>query len=512
MIVKAMTKVSKRTARAPRKGANELSAVRQRNGFHLEGEQHPEKKFIWKIEFAAAVNYAGLGRYLAEAQGGLYRCGSDGPGLIHVLPDGKCRMITKGADLVPLIVDYVPMCVTKDDKLVNELPPMVHLNAMLRSDAFLGQFRPLDEVVQDFFYLDDFSLAKSGYTDGGPGQRVLNVGREPEIADSTATIEQFLGMMDFSSNSDRTNCVAAAITVMFRRRWPGQKPLVAVTGTKSHCGKGTVTDFIRGVVPKADILYEQVDWPMMSQFQQQLHMNPQIGLAIFDNVRGDSSGSRAKFIRSGFVESFVTNPEILLASPGAGEPIRVENRFIVTLNTNEGRLSPDLLNRALSIHLAPKGSVLDRECPLGDPKLEFLPKHRPQIEAELHGMIARWTAAGCPLDEDVKYPMTHWARTIGGILKFNGFTDFLANAATRKSADDPIREALAILGAAKPNKSQRPGEWRSSRSPRGWPGRFCRRTSGKPTRAGRGASVWCSSGILTRPSPPRPKPRTCGFG
>ncbi len=45
--------------------------------------------------------------------------------------------------------------------------------------------------------------------------------------------------------------------------------------------------------------------------------------------------------------------------------------------------------------------------------------------------------------------MTHWARTIGGILKFNGFTDFLANAATRKSAADPICEALAILPTTK---------------------------------------------------------------
>jgi hypothetical protein len=330
---------------------------------------------------------------------------------------------------------------------------------MLHSEAFLGQFLPLDEVVTHPFYLNDFSIVKPGYSDAGPGQQVLYLGPEPEIANSTATIKQFLGIMDFATNADRTNIVGAAITVMLRRLWPGQKPLIAETGTKSHCGKGTVTDFIRGTVPKADILYQAMDWPMQSQFQRQLHLNPQIGMVVFDNVRCDSAGGHANFIRSGFIESFITNDEIMLTAPSAGEPVHTENRFVVVINANEGRFSPDLMNRGLFSHLAPKGSVLDRECPLGNPKLEYLPQHQAQIEAELHGMIARWRPAGCPLDNEVKHSMKPWARTVGGILKFNGLTDFLANSATRKSADDPIREALAILGAAKPDKELRPREW-----------------------------------------------------
>jgi len=59
----------------------------------------------------------------------------------------------------------------------------------------------------------------------------------------------------------------------------------------------------------------------------------------------------------------------------------------------------------------------------------------------------------------VRHPMTPWARTVGGILMVNGFTNFLANYSTRKTADDPIREALAILGAAQPKKKLRPMTW-----------------------------------------------------
>ena len=265
--------------------------------------------------------------------------------------------------------------------------------------------------------------------------------------------------MDFATNADRTNTIAAALTVLLNRHWPGHKPAVLVTGTKSNSGKGTITNFCRGSVPKADIQYESTDWPMLSQFQQQIKCNPDIGLVIFDNVRCDSAGGRAKFIRSAFIESFVTNAEMTLASPGLGEAIHLVNRYVVFINTNDGKLSTDLMNRGLLIHVAPRGTVYDRETPIGNPKLDFLPKHRDRIEAELRGMIERWKAAGQPLDEDVKYSMTPWAKTIGGILKVNGFKDFLGNCNTRKAVDDPVQDALVILGTAMPGKELRPQEW-----------------------------------------------------
>jgi hypothetical protein len=56
----------------------------------------------------------------------------------------------------------------------------------------------------------------------------------------------------------------------------------------------------------------------------------------------------------------------------------------------------------------------------------------------------------------LKAPCT---RTIGGILRENDFSDFLGKYHCRKLADDPIREALGILGAAKPGQALRPIEW-----------------------------------------------------
>jgi len=200
---------------------------------------------------------------------------------------------------------------------------------------------------------------------------------------------------------------------------------------------------------------------MQVQFQRQASLNPEIGMVCFDNVRQDSAGGRAKFIRSSFIESFVTTPEIILATPSGGEAIRLKNYFVLTINTNDGCLSTDLMNRALPIHLTPKGNVQDRVSPIGNPRLEFLPRSQAQIQAELLGMIERWRKAGRPLDETVLHPMSPWAKTVGGILMVNGFTDFLGNYAARKTVDDPVREALAILAAVQPGQKLRPGEWAS---------------------------------------------------
>ena len=269
-------------------------------------------KLIWKVEDGAARNYKRLGKLLA-ASGNLYRQHADGHGLVQVA-GGKPRSITKGSQLAPLIVDRIKMVVEKEGKTVAELPTAAHLAAMLQSEAFLQQFTPVDVVTAHPVYLDDFSLACPGYNDGGPGSRILYIGPHPEIANSTETIER-LNVMAFASQADRTNAVGAALTVLLRRHWLGQKPAIIVTGTMSHSGKGTLTEFVRGSVPKADLLYESIDWPMQSQFQRQVRGDPEIGVVVFDNVRLDSAGGSAACIRSAFLESFITSPEITLGFP-----------------------------------------------------------------------------------------------------------------------------------------------------------------------------------------------------
>lgn len=232
-------------------------------------------RLTWRVERGAAPNYQRLGQVLAQS-GDLYRDGEHGLALLQVLPNGRPRLIAKGATLAPVIVDRVKMRVTKEGKLVSELPTSAHLGAMLRSEAFLTNFLPVDEVTTHPVYMDDFTLVQPGYNDGGPGNRIFYLGPPPVVAYSMEAITRFLDVMAFATNADRTNTVAAALTVPLRRCWLGHKPVILVTATKTHSGKGTITEFFRGSVPKADILYEAIDWPMMNQFQRQLQVTPDI--------------------------------------------------------------------------------------------------------------------------------------------------------------------------------------------------------------------------------------------
>ena len=167
---------------------------------------------------------------------------------------------------------------------------------------------------------------------------------------------------------------------------------------------------------------------------------------VLVNVENARLGSKQKNIASAFLERFLTDPEPTLFSTGTGNPVCRKNNLVVAISTNYGVLSPDLLNRSLPIHLAPVGNIADRVSPIGNPKLEYLPQNRQLIEAELLGMIENWKQAGMPQVE-VRHPFSQWAAIIGGILEVNGFEDFLGNYSMRRTADDPIRRALAILGA-----------------------------------------------------------------
>src|SRR5262249_2444686 len=146
----------------------------------------------WKVERGARHNYRLLGRRLAEANQDLYRNGTNGRGLIHVLAGGMHRLITKAGQLAPIIVDNVVLQITKDGKVTGDLPPAMHLNAMLSSEAFLAQFRPVDQITLQPRYLDDFSFAQPGYQDCGEAGCLLYLGPEPRIADNVDTISRFL--------------------------------------------------------------------------------------------------------------------------------------------------------------------------------------------------------------------------------------------------------------------------------------------------------------------------------
>jgi hypothetical protein len=319
-----------------------------------------------------------------------------------------------------------------------------HLAAMLRTEAFLSCFRTVDGVTRVPLFLPDFSTTDPGYSDAGLGHRYFHAGKQAEFSDSMDFINAFLNVMDFDTVADRANAIAAALTAMLPNHWPGGKPIILATATKSHSGKDTVIAFAAGLTGQCSISYQGTDWALERALVGAINFNPDARLIVIENARLDRRGSS---ISSAILERFATDPNPFLFSTGTGAPKRRRNDFILAISTNFGMVSEDILNRSLPIHLNPKGHVAERVSPIGNPKLEFLPKNRSNIAAELRGMIQRWKKEGMPLDHSARHPFSEWASTIGGMLKVNGIEGFLGNYASRRVADDPLRAAIRRLGS-----------------------------------------------------------------
>lgn len=416
-----------------------------------------EDTFVWSEDEPPTRNYIGLGLRMA-AVGDVYRRSEYASGLLlaNKAPNVPPTPILSGSALAPVIADRVPVVVVKDGKPKGSRIPAAHLSAMLASELFLQQFHAVDAVTRVPMYLDAFTLTTPGYNDGGRGQRVFYAGEPAGVARDTPATMAFLDAMPFATNADRTNALAAALTVTLRNHWPGAKPVVTVTANKSHAGKDTVVMFAAGSGRVTSVSYQRTDWALERSIVGSLKQHPDTAVLNVENARLDDGG---KLIASGFLERFVMDPEPTLFSTGTGAPTSRRNDLVLAVTTNYGSLSTDLMNRSLPIRLEATGSIEDRRSAIGNPKIEYLPAKRGEIDAEVRGMIERWKWEGRPLYQGVQHPFVEWARTVGGILAVNGFTNFLGNYASRKAVDDPLRKGLGLLGSYRPGEWLPPAEW-----------------------------------------------------
>ncbi len=379
-----------------------------------------------------------------------------GTGEIFVTPEGRimqlkvgqpARQLDNPTALEGFIRSRFSVRVIRNGELKSTSIPSGELRVLLESDGLKRKLPVVDCISSTPTYTSDSRLTEPGYNCGDVGDRIFYIGEAVVPKRKAKRIRQFLNAMSFSTEADRTNAVGLALTVLLRHLWPGAKPFAAVTANMSHAGKDTVIDFAAGKTMKEEISWHEADWATQIEMFNALS-NPNTGVLVVGNCRLGARGC----IASSILERTVTAPTALLQSSkarGSGKPRAGD--FVIMASANDGRFSTDLANRSLPIHLEQIGDIATRVSPIGNPRLEFLPTYRDEIEAELLGMIENWIDAGKPLDESVRHPMDAWAKTIGGILMVNGFEHFLENYSTQNAVNDPIREALGILAHVAPH-------------------------------------------------------------
>jgi hypothetical protein len=108
--------------------------------------------FLWNEDTPPAENYARLGERLAGSDD-LFRSPEYGSGLTLLLSNGKPVQIDKGEGLLPVIIDRVPVQIIRDGKPKGGRIAAAHLNAMLKSESFLGNFRSVDRISTHLVFL-----------------------------------------------------------------------------------------------------------------------------------------------------------------------------------------------------------------------------------------------------------------------------------------------------------------------------------------------------------------------
>lgn len=402
--------------------------------------------FFWETADYPGIPTRLLGKRLADT-GELFL--KPGTGILQLAVGAAARHITKSDQLEGFIRSRIPVIRLDNGTEVGVTVPATDLKIMLSSEELMSQLPVVDRVTSVATYTSDWVLTRPGYNDGPAGERCFYTGVAVEPKLTPMRIREFLSAMKFKSEADATNAVALALTCLLRFMWPGKKPFGAVTANKSHAGKDTVVDFAAGRAKRVEISWHFADWANQNEAVAALK-DPEVGVLTLGNIR-----SGAGVIESAFIERTVTSPDVLCqSSKMGGAGFKRDGDFVVAATANNGRFSPDLANRALPIHLEVIGDIAKRDLSIGNPRHEFLPKYQEEIEAELCGLVEKWKSAGSPKDASVKHPMTEWARTIGGILKANGFVGFLGNWSFQRDANDVERESLAIIADALPH-----GEW-----------------------------------------------------
>jgi hypothetical protein len=136
---------------------------------------------------------------------------------------------------------------------------------------------------------------------------------------------------------------------------------------------------------------------------------------------------------------------------GQSENFTCENSYVWILTMNSTQVSEDIVSRGLPIRFFVEGDAAQRDFAYRDP-IAYARQHRPEILAELTGIVELWSRSGRPRRQR-RHRLREWAATLSGVLETFGFPEFLANQEEAAAAFNVELDDLAALAevALKPH-------------------------------------------------------------
>ncbi len=309
--------------------------------------------------------------------------------------------------------------------------------------------RLLTRIVQYPIYGHDLARYPSGWSPDGtyfdcpPDLASL----EPEADEAVIhdTLDLLLTDFPFREEADRQNFIGMLLTPILRPALDGNVPLHTVIAPMPRTGKSKLIEEVWGGVILGRPTPAQPMTGNDEEFEKRV-VSMLIGgetMVHLDNLSASTD--------SPVLASLLTAGQFQGRELGRSKVLRLKNNLILAASVNNPRLTEELAKRAVPIQLQPLDEHPENRVGFTHPDIRaYVIEVRPLVLSCLLGMVERWKGGGGRFKPRVPgdKPMggfEAWARVVGGVMKANGYDDWMGNADQWRKQVDPETDDVRAL-------------------------------------------------------------------
>jgi len=297
------------------------------------------------------------------------------------------------------------------------------------------KIRRLDRLVSYPVYREGWTLAEPGWHDGmfydePPELAGLEPIRDPEHI--YQVLHELVIDFPFREDADEHNFFGLLLTPIIAPAVEGNRPLHLLLSSLERTGKSKLAEEVWGGVIQGRTT-EAVQWAEREEEREK-----RLTALLLDGSTLVHLDNLPRYIDSQSMSSLVTASTLRTRILGRSESPRMENHLTVCASGNNVEGSGELAKRIVPIRLQPATSHPERRRDFHHPNLRaYVREQRRLVVSCLIGMVQNWIDASRPLGVQTLGGFEEWCKTVGGILKMNGFGRWLTNAADWQTEADP---------------------------------------------------------------------------
>jgi hypothetical protein len=252
--------------------------------------------------------------------------------------------------------------------------------------------------------------------DGGP-IFIVNEGRPiPEISfeEGRRNLLELISEFDFLTENDRSRMIACMIapamqSAGFIQRW---YPLAYFEAQEQGSGKSSLMEIIPAIYAEEFASAAPPGDKSGGVGSLDNSISAALGLRkrflCIDNVRGP--------IKSTLAETALTSGRVQIRSAYCAEREINCDGVIWMITSNNSTMTPDLMERSLTIKLRGKPRQGSKRNKVE--QMALITERQPELLGSVYAMIREWYKAGCPVkSSESRHRFTNWAHSMCGVVE-----------------------------------------------------------------------------------------------